>query len=76
MYDSRRKNWKEPTAGDVLGGALISPSLFKISHSAESAPAACLSSPWAKRLTLSSMSAPIVSVVESSIVQACASWLT
>jgi len=73
MVGSQNRN--ELTAGQVLEGAVISPSLFAISHNAERISVAWSRSPSTKLSILLLMLARVTFVVESSI-QTYASWLT
>jgi hypothetical protein len=71
---SRRQIWSGLTAGEVFKGDLISPSVFAISHSAQSISVACSRSPSTKLSIFLLTLTRVASVVESSI-HMDASWL-
>ena len=63
----RRQIWNGLTAGEVCRGDLISPSVFAISHSAQSISVACSRSPSTKSSIFLLTLTRVASVVESSI---------
>jgi hypothetical protein len=74
MTPRRNKNRNGLTAGEAFEGAVMSSSLFTISHNAESVSVTCSRSPSKKSSIFLSTPVRVASVVERSI-HTDASWL-